>query len=77
MRDEFDIYVEKKIPAGAGLGGGSSNAATTLRMLNKISNLGLSTSDLMDLGKKLGADVPFFINGKVGVGTGLAMKLRF
>ena len=76
LRDEFDIY-DKKIPVGAGLGGGSSNAATTLRMLNKISNLGLSISDLKELGKKLGADVPFFINGKVGVGTGFGDEIEF
>lgn len=71
LRDEYSIKVQKRIPAGAGLGGGSSNAATTLRMINKISNLGLSIDDLALLGKKLGADVPFFVHGKPGFGTGL------
>ena len=70
LRDEYKITVEKNIPAGAGLGGGSSNAATILRMINKISNLGLSADDLALLGKQLGADVPFFIHGKTGIGTG-------
>ena len=76
LKDEFQIRVEKNIPAGAGLGGGSSNAATTLRMINKIANLGLSESDLLRLGKKLGADVPFFIKGKTGIGTGLGDNIE-
>lgn len=77
LRDQFKISVQKKIPAGAGLGGGSSNAATTLRMLNKIANLGLSLDDLSLLGKKLGADVPFFIHGKPGIGTGLGDEIEY
>jgi len=77
LRDEFQISVDKRIPAGAGLGGGSSNAATILRMLNKISNLGLSIDDLADLGKQLGADVPFFVHGKAGIGTGLGDEIEF
>jgi 4-diphosphocytidyl-2-C-methyl-D-erythritol kinase len=77
LRDKYKIYVHKRIPAGAGLGGGSSNAATTLRMLNKISNLDLSIDDLATLGKKLGADVPFFIHGKAGIGSGLGDKIEF
>src|SRR5690554_2841349 len=76
LKDEFHIKIEKNIPAGAGLGGGSSNAATTLRMLNKIANLGLSDSDLMLLGNQLGADVPFFINGKTGIATGTGNEIE-
>lgn len=76
LRDEFKITVQKNIPAGAGLGGGSSNAATTLRMINKIANLGLSVDDLATLGAKLGADVPFFIKGKAGIGTGLGTEIE-
>ena len=76
LRDEFKITVEKNIPAGAGLGGGSSNAATTLRMINKIANLGLSMADLSQLGAKLGADVPFFIKGEAGFGTGLGTQIE-
>ncbi len=76
LKDKFSIKVEKKIPAGAGLGGGSSNAATTLRMINKIANLGLTASDLMELGKKLGADVPFFVKGVPGFATGLGTEIE-
>ncbi|MFN1835642.1 4-(cytidine 5'-diphospho)-2-C-methyl-D-erythritol kinase [Balneola sp. MJW-20] len=76
LKDQYRIKVTKNIPAGAGLGGGSSNAATTLRMMNKISNLGLNEEDLMKLGKKLGADVPFFIKGKTGLGTGLGTEIE-
>lgn len=76
LKDKFGIKVEKKIPSGAGLGGGSSNAATTLRMINKIANLGLTTSDLIDLGKKLGADVPFFVKGVTGFATGLGTEIE-
>lgn len=76
LKDKFHIEVDKKIPAGAGLGGGSSNAATTLRMINKVANLGLSTHDLMQLGKHLGADVPFFIKGKPGFATGIGTEIE-
>lgn len=55
-----DIWVDKHIPLGAGLGGGSSNAATTLMGLNKLWNCGLHSKQLQDLGIQLGADVPFF-----------------
>ena len=77
LRDNFTINVEKNIPSGAGLGGGSSNAATTLRIINKIANLGLSVDDLAELGKQLGADVPFFVHGKPGFGTGLGDEIEF
>jgi len=58
-----DISLEKNIPMGAGLGGGSSDAASTLLGLNQLWNLNLSKEDLMDIGIQLGADVPFFIQG--------------
>lgn len=76
LRDNFHFRVEKNIPSGAGLGGGSSNAATTLRMMNKIANLGLTNQELAELGKKLGADVPFFIHGKPGIGSGLGDEIE-
>lgn len=75
LKDHFQIKVQKNIPAGAGLGGGSSNAATTLRMVNKIANLGLQEVDLMELGKQLGADIPFFIKGVPGFATGLGTEI--
>lgn len=58
-----DIAVEKHIPSQAGMGGGSSDAATCLLALNRLWNLRLSTSQLAELGLTLGADVPFFIQG--------------
>jgi len=57
------IHCNKKIPIGGGLGGGSSNAATTLKALNQIWNLNKTKKQLIELGKKLGADVPIFIHG--------------
>ncbi len=76
LKDFFHINVQKNIPAGAGLGGGSSNAATTLRMINKIANLGLQKAELTDMGKQLGADVPFFIRGETGFATGLGTEIE-
>jgi 4-diphosphocytidyl-2-C-methyl-D-erythritol kinase len=55
------VAVEKKIPAFAGLGGGSSDAATYLKMCNEVLHLGLSLNELATIGLKVGADVPFFI----------------
>lgn len=55
------VILEKKIPVGAGLGGGSSNAGIFLNFLNKFFNLGLNISQLFEIGKKIGADVNFFI----------------
>ncbi len=57
-----DINVTKRIPEGGGLGGGSSDAATTLVALNKLWQTGLSTEELADIGLTLGADVPIFIH---------------
>lgn len=55
------IHLTKRIPTGAGLGGGSSNCATTLLALNQLWQIGLNTDELMKIGATLGADVPFFI----------------
>ncbi len=57
-----NIYLKKNIPIGAGLGGGSSNAATTLLSLSKLFNLELSQKNILDLAIKLGSDVPYFLN---------------
>ena len=59
-----DITVEKHIPVGGGLGGGSSDAATVLLALNRLWQLDLSRQELVELGLKLGADVPFFVFGR-------------
>ena len=59
-----EVTVIKNIPMGAGLGGGSSNAASTLVGLNDLFKLNLSRTELTQLGAELGADIPFFINGE-------------
>lgn len=71
-----EISVEKNIPMGGGLGGGSSDAATTLIALNTLWNLGLSRRRLAELGLSLGADVPFFLFGKNAFGEGVGEKLQ-
>jgi len=62
QRISMDIYIEKMIPIGGGLGGGSSNAAITLKTVNKMLNLGLKLEDLSQLALELGSDVPYFLN---------------
>ena len=71
-----DITVEKRIPMGGGLGGGSSDAASTLIALNRMWSLGLSRARLMELGLKLGADVPVFIFGENAFAEGVGEELR-
>ena len=66
-----DIKIIKKIPAGGGLGGGSSNAATTLVALNKLWNLKLTNTELISIGKDIGADVPIFIEGRSSWAEGI------
>lgn len=70
-----NIFVDKHIPSGAGLGGGSSDAAATLMALNQLWEIGLSSSRLRELGVQLGADVPFFIFGKTAIATGIGEQL--
>ena len=69
------IKVKKNIPVGAGLGGGSSDAATTLLAINQIYDLKINKKKLMGIGLKLGADVPFFINGKNGWVEGIGDRI--
>lgn len=64
------IELQKRIPLGAGLGGGSSNAAITLLALTKLWELEISPHDLFRLGSQIGADVPFFFFGGTGIGIG-------
>lgn len=72
-----DIWLEKKLPIGGGVGGGSSNAATTLLGLNHLWQLGLSLEQLAELGVQLGADVPVFVHGKAAFAEGVGEKLTF
>jgi 4-diphosphocytidyl-2-C-methyl-D-erythritol kinase len=71
-----DIELEKRIPMGGGLGGGSSDAATTLLALNRLWRLGLSRERLMQLGLFLGADVPVFIFGENALAEGVGEQLQ-
>jgi len=64
IKDGIKIRIDKKIPFGAGLGGGSSNAAHTLIALNKLFNTGLKENRLCQMAMEIGADCPFFIHGK-------------
>lgn len=71
-----DIEVVKRTPQGAGLGGGSSDAATALIVLNRLWNTGLSRRELQELGLKLGADVPFFVFGQSAFAEGVGEALQ-
>lgn len=70
-----DIWIDKKLPMGGGLGGGSSNAATTLLALNQLWQLDIDLASLTTLGLQLGADVPVFVNGKAAFAEGVGEKL--
>ncbi|CAM4125290.1 4-(cytidine 5'-diphospho)-2-C-methyl-D-erythritol kinase [Acinetobacter pragensis] len=73
----LNIRIEKNIPMGAGLGGGSSNAATVLIVLNQLWQCGLNTDQLAKLGLKLGADVPIFVHGRNAWAEGIGEHLTF
>ena len=75
VRAGADIALEKVLPVGGGLGGGSSDAATVLLALNRLWNLRLGRDELQDLGARLGADVPFFIYGRSALGEGIGERL--
>ncbi|OEY66848.1 4-(cytidine 5'-diphospho)-2-C-methyl-D-erythritol kinase [Marinobacter sp. X15-166B] len=69
------ISLNKRLPMGGGLGGGSSNAATTLLALNRLWRLHLTLDELADMGLALGADVPVFVHGFAAVGEGVGEQL--
>ncbi|MFA9215529.1 MAG: 4-(cytidine 5'-diphospho)-2-C-methyl-D-erythritol kinase [Sphingomonadaceae bacterium] len=71
-----DIAIHKILPMGGGLGGGSSDAATTLMALNQLWDAGLSRDELMALGLPLGADIPFFIFGQTAFAEGVGEALQ-
>ncbi|HPR65121.1 MAG TPA: 4-(cytidine 5'-diphospho)-2-C-methyl-D-erythritol kinase [Thermoanaerobaculia bacterium] len=76
-RKGIRIDIEKKIPMGGGLGGGSSDAAAALRQLNQIWSCGLDETSLMDLGSRLGSDVPFFLKGGSALARGRGESLTY
>lgn len=70
------VTLEKRVPAGTGLGGGSADGAAMLKILNRIGGTGLSDDELIDMAVQLGADVPFFIRGGVQRGRGVGERLE-
>jgi len=75
-RGGLHIDIRKEIPLGAGLGGGSSNAASTLKALNQLLEIGLPTKELMEIGLGIGADVPFFFLEGSAIGSGIGERLK-
>lgn len=71
------IHIKKNIPMGAGLAGGSADAAATLRGLNKLWNLGLSLDELAKIGFMFGSDIPYCVYNKIALAEGRGEKLTF
>lgn len=82
LKDEYnidkgiDIFIHKNIPVAAGLAGGSSNGAGTLQALNELWQLDLPLTKLMELGKRVGADIPFCLLGGTALAQGIGEKLQ-
>ncbi|MBD8034994.1 MULTISPECIES: 4-(cytidine 5'-diphospho)-2-C-methyl-D-erythritol kinase [Solibacillus] len=76
IKEGVDISIEKQIPIAAGLAGGSSDAAATLRGLNELWNLNLSLDELAELGSKIGSDVSFCVYGGTALATGRGEKIQ-
>ena len=72
---QVEVTLDKRLPMGAGLGGGSSNAATTLMALNEIWQLNFTQNELIKIGAKVGADVPIFIFGQDAIAMGIGEEL--
>jgi len=70
------IEIEKRIPLGAGLGGGSSNAATTLKAMSQLLKINLPKKELMAMGLEIGADVPFFFLEGAAIASGIGERLK-
>lgn len=77
IKKGIEIFIKKNIPVAAGMAGGSSNAAAVLVGLNELWKLGLSKDELRDQGLKLGADVPFCIEGGTALAEGIGEKLTY
>ena len=76
VNDGLKIFIDKSIPVAAGLGGGSSNAASVLKGLNQHYGYPFSRNQLVSMGLGLGADVPFFLFGKPALASGIGEKLE-
>lgn len=75
IEDNFKIEIEKNIPVAAGLAGGSTNGAAVIKGISELYSLNLSKDEMMDIGLKLGADVPFFFEGGTCLAEGIGEKL--
>lgn len=75
VEDGVDIELEKNIPIAAGLGGGSSNAASTISVLSELWNLNLSDSKMHNIARNLGSDINFFLKGGCALGEGRGDKI--
>ncbi|SDK06664.1 4-(cytidine 5'-diphospho)-2-C-methyl-D-erythritol kinase [Alkalibacterium thalassium] len=76
VRYGADIFIDKHIPIAAGLGGGSADAAATLRALNRLWRLNLTLDELAELGEQIGSDVPFCVYGQTAYVTGRGEKVE-
>ena len=76
FNDKFRVLIHKVIPIQAGLGGGSSNAACTMKAVNTLLNLGATEEELMNYGKDLGADIPFFVKCKPARCRGIGEQIE-
>ena len=76
IREGVEIILDKKIPVAAGLAGGSSDAAATLRGLNRLWNLQLSVDELAEIGSKIGSDVSFCVHGGTALAKGRGEKIQ-
>ncbi len=72
----FSVYINKKIPVGGGLGGGSSNVATVLKAVNNLLGNPLPFEDLVDIAKSVSSDAPFFLYGGTAIGTNKGDVIR-
>ncbi|MCX7738881.1 MAG: 4-(cytidine 5'-diphospho)-2-C-methyl-D-erythritol kinase [Hydrogenothermaceae bacterium] len=77
LYEDFDVFIEKNIPLGAGLGGGSSNAAVVLKYLNQFFSNPLTEEELFEVASRVGADVPFFLKGGFALVEGKGEKITY
>ena len=77
IEPNYKVFIEKNIPVGGGLGGGSSNAAAVLKAVNELEGTPLNEEELFQLASTIGADVPFFLRGGFAKAEGIGEKLTF